>query len=224
MLDPCPQPFNLADYVLRAGRATPDKVALAVLGAARAERWSYARLESAVRGMAGGLLARGLKPGDRLMLRLSNTPDFPIAFLGAVAAGIVPIPTAEGLTRAELDRLLPLTGAAAILATPGLALPGAAAAGGIPVWTDLTTLADHAPADYAQGDPDRPAYIVFTSGSSGRPKAVVHAHRAVWARRMMWDGWYGLSPDDRVLHAGAFNWTFTLGTGLLDPWAIGATA
>jgi hypothetical protein len=41
---------------------------------------------------------------------------------------------------------------------------------------------------------------------------------------MMTDGWYGLTPDDRLLHAGAFNWTFTLGTGLLDPWAIGATA
>jgi acyl-coenzyme A synthetase/AMP-(fatty) acid ligase len=53
---------------------------------------------------------------------------------------------------------------------------------------------------------------------------VAHAHRAIWARRMMWDGWYGLQPTDRVLHAGAFNWTFTLGTGLLDPWAIGATA
>ena len=74
------------------------------------------------------------------------------------------------------------------------------------------------------GDPDRLAYLVFTSGSSGTPKPVAHAHRAIWARRMMWDGWYDLRPDDRVLHAGAFNWTFTLGTGLLDPWAIGATA
>jgi acyl-coenzyme A synthetase/AMP-(fatty) acid ligase len=53
---------------------------------------------------------------------------------------------------------------------------------------------------------------------------VAHAHRAVWARRMMMEGWYGLTPEDRLLHAGAFNWTFTLGTGLLDPWAMGATA
>jgi acyl-coenzyme A synthetase/AMP-(fatty) acid ligase len=53
---------------------------------------------------------------------------------------------------------------------------------------------------------------------------VAHAHRAVWARRMMMHGWYGLTPEDRLLHAGAFNWTFTLGTGLLDPWAMGATA
>jgi acyl-coenzyme A synthetase/AMP-(fatty) acid ligase len=41
---------------------------------------------------------------------------------------------------------------------------------------------------------------------------------------MMWQGWYGLRADDRLMHAGAFNWTYTLGTGLMDPWAIGATA
>ena len=83
---------------------------------------------------------------------------------------------------------------------------------------------DLPPCAYDMGAPDRPGYIVFTSGSGGTPRAVVHAHRAVWARRMMWDGWYGLRTDDRVLHAGAFNWTYTLGTGLMDPWAIGATA
>jgi acyl-coenzyme A synthetase/AMP-(fatty) acid ligase len=41
---------------------------------------------------------------------------------------------------------------------------------------------------------------------------------------MMWDGWYGLQRCDRMLHAGAFNWTYTLGTGLMDPWTMGATA
>jgi acyl-coenzyme A synthetase/AMP-(fatty) acid ligase len=41
---------------------------------------------------------------------------------------------------------------------------------------------------------------------------------------MMWRGWYGLAADDVVLHAGALNWTYTLGAGLLDPWAAGATA
>jgi acyl-coenzyme A synthetase/AMP-(fatty) acid ligase len=40
----------------------------------------------------------------------------------------------------------------------------------------------------------------------------------------MYAGWYGIGPDDVVLHAGAFNWTYTLGTGLTDPWANGATA
>lgn len=80
------------------------------------------------------------------------------------------------------------------------------------------------PGDYALGDPDRLCYVVLTSGSSGTPMPVAHAHRAVWARRMMREDWEGLSSADRLLHAGALNWTFTLGTGLLDPWAAGATA
>ena len=74
------------------------------------------------------------------------------------------------------------------------------------------------------GNPDRPGYIIYTSGTSGVPRAVVHAHRAILARQMMFDGWYGLRQQDRVLHAGAFNWTYTLGTGLMDPWTLGATA
>lgn len=217
----CPSPFNLADHVLAAGRATPDKIALAVLGPARADRWSFRRLERAVRGMAAGLSATGLVPGDRVMLRLGNTAEFPVAFLGAIAAGVVPVPTAEGLTAPELDRVTPLVAPAAILAAPGVTLPTAPPC---PVVTDLAGLCAHEPAGFRMGDPDRLAYLVFTSGSSGMPKPVAHAHRAIWARRMMWEGWYGLTPSDRVLHAGAFNWTFTLGTGLLDPWAIGATA
>lgn len=220
-MQPCPTPFNLADAVLSAGRATPDKIALAVLGPARADRWSFARLEAAVRAMAGGLLAQGLVAGDRVLLRLGNTAEFPVAFLGAIAAGLIPVPTAEGLTPVELDRITPIIAPKAILAAPGITCPSDP---DCPVLSDLTTLAAHAPADFAMGDPERLAYIVFTSGSSGRPKAVAHAHRALWARRMMWEGWYGLRHTDRVLHAGAFNWTFTLGTGLLDPWTIGATA
>jgi acyl-coenzyme A synthetase/AMP-(fatty) acid ligase len=80
------------------------------------------------------------------------------------------------------------------------------------------------PAPLHLGDPDREAYIVFTSGTSGFPMAVSHAHSAILARQPMHQHWEGLTETDRLLHAGALNWTFTLGTGLLDPWTIGATA
>jgi non-ribosomal peptide synthetase component F len=61
---------------------------------------------------------------------------------------------------------------------------------------------EHAPAEMAMGDPDRLAYLVFTSGSSGEPKAVAHAHRAIWARRMMCEGWYGLTPGGPAAACG----------------------
>jgi len=86
---PCPGPFNLAAHVLASATRRPDKVALAIIGLSGAERWSYARLEGAVRGTAAGLLAQGLVPGDRVLMRLGNTVEFPLAYLGAIAAGLV---------------------------------------------------------------------------------------------------------------------------------------
>ncbi len=222
-LAPCPAPFNLAHYVLAAAQSRPDHIALQIVRPAGTERWSYARLDAAVRGVATGLLARGLGPGDRVLLRLGNGVSFPLAFLGAITVGIVPVPTAAGLTPAEVAKLCAVIDPRLIVAAEGVALP---AANPCPVLseTELRGFEALAPADWAMGDPNRLAYIVFTSGTSGVPRAVAHAHRAVWARRMMRGGWLGIGPDDRLLHAGALNWTYTLGAGLFDPWAVGATA
>ena len=220
---PCPTPFNLAEDVLAAGAATPDRPALLLVRPTGAESWSHARLTAAVRGTGAGLLALGLRPGDRVLMRLGNTVEFPVLFLGAIAAGLVPVPTSAQLTRPEVEAITQVIRPALIAAGDGIALPEAP---GCPVLSlpALVALQDRAPCDWDRSDPDRAAYIVFTSGSSGRPRAVLHAHRAIRARRMMWAGWYGLTATDRILHAGAFNWTYTLGTGLLDPWASGATA
>ena len=219
---PCPAPFNMARYVLDAGSRTPDKIALQILRATGAERWSYARLIAAVRGTGTGLLRAGLEPGDRVLMRLGNSVDFPVAYLGAIAVGLVPVPTSTQLTGPEITRMAALVNPKLVLAGDGVALPDHPA----PVLdqTALHAMQELPPCDWHMGDPERLGYIIFTSGSGGTPRAVAHAHRAIWARRMMWAGWYDLRADDRMLHAGAFNWTYTLGTGLMDPWAIGATA
>ncbi|ROU03981.1 class I adenylate-forming enzyme family protein [Histidinibacterium lentulum] len=214
--------FNLAEHVLAAGAAMPDRVALCVLGPSRADRWSYGRLISAVRGTATGLLEAGLVPGDRVLMRLGDTPGFPVAFLGAIAAGLVPVPTSAALTVPEITAIAADLAPAAVLAGEGPALPDHPAP--VLAGETLRTMAALPPAPWHRGDPERPGYIVYTSGTSGRPRGVVYAHRAILARAAMHAGWTGLLPSDRLLHAGAFNWTFTLGTGLLDPWTLGATA
>ncbi|MFV0513189.1 MAG: class I adenylate-forming enzyme family protein [Jhaorihella sp.] len=218
---PCPAPFNMAAHVLGRAAGRADKVALSVLGAGRAEDWSYARLEAAVRGTGTGLLRAGLKPGDIVLMRLGNTVDFPIAYLGAIAAGLVPVPTSSQLTERETAGIIAELAPAAVLRDPAVACAGHSRQIGLAA---LQAMRELPPCDWAMGDPGRLAYVVYTSGTSGRPRAVAHAHRAIWARRMMVDGWYALREADRLCHAGAFNWTFTLGTGLMDPWTIGATA
>lgn len=217
----------MAAHALAAAGRLPDKIALQVIGPRGAERWSFARLEAAVRGCGTGLLAMGLRPGDRVLMRLGNTTAFPVLYLGAIAAGLIPVPTSSALTVAEATRLAARIDPALIAADDGVALPDHPApivtADRIAGWADLPPCDWHMGADGA-GDPDRLAYVVFTSGTSGNPLPVAHAHRALWARGMMHQGWEGLGEGDRLLHAGAFNWTFTLGTGLLDPWVNGATA
>ncbi|MGY6632488.1 MAG: class I adenylate-forming enzyme family protein [Alkalilacustris sp.] len=220
---PCPEPFNLARYVLTAADAPPEAIALQLVRADGAERWSYGRLRAAVRGVGTGLLAQGLAPGDRVLMRLDSSVEFPVVFLGAIAAGLVPVPTSALLTGPEITALAAELSPRLIVAGPGLALPEPLPCPVLPAGS-LRAMMDGPPCDWDMGSPDRLAYVIYTSGTSGRARGVMHAHRAAWARRMMWDGWYGLRADDRLLHAGALNWTYTLGTGLLDPWAAGATA
>lgn len=209
-----PRQFNLARYCLAESTVkTPDKTALIVVTDAsrpldEAEHWTYRQLDHAVRATAAGLLAHGLKPGDRLMIRMRNTSAYAVVFFAAMAAGLVPLPSSSQLTPNE----------AAFLEKDA----------GVSLIVDEALAAEllfHLPLpDYADTLADDPAFLVYTSGTSGKPKGVLHAHRSAWGRRPMYQGWYGITSEDRILHAGAFNWTYTLGVGLTDPWANGATA
>src|SRR5438309_5877610 len=81
---------------------------------------------------------------------------------------------------------------------------------------------------FADAEPTRaedPAYLVYTSGTTGYPKGVLHAHRALLGRQPSSTYWFDFRPEgDRVLHSGKFNWTYVLGTGLMDPLHRGHTA
>jgi acyl-coenzyme A synthetase/AMP-(fatty) acid ligase len=223
-----PVAFNMADYAIgRAARALPDKEALVVLAdvSGRAQTWTFARVEDSVLRIAAALADRGMKRGDRIMIRLENTPEYAFLFFGAIAGGFVPIPASSVLTAAEAQVLIEDSGASMIALAP--TLPVERIPSGVIVADDREVAAwvgYHRTAGYSQSQAEDPAYLVYTSGTTARPKGVLHAHRAAWGRRPMYEGWYGIGEDDRVLHAGAFNWTYTLGTGLTDPWATGATA
>lgn len=219
-LGPAPASFNMAGHVLRHVDRLADKNALEILHADGPQIWTYAQLSRAVLGTATGLLNLGLVAGDRVILRLGNSAEFPITYLACIAVGLIPVPLSTQLAPPEVRKISAnIQPACTIQSDENTPESGKTLSA-----DKLPALHFLPPADFALGDPNRPAYIIHTSGTSGQARAVVHAHRAVWARQMMWDGWYGLVEDDRLLHAGAFNWTYTLGTGLMDPWAIGATA
>lgn len=222
--------FNMAAYCLAASaRRHASKPALIVVedapSGAPAELWTFAEIEDAVLRTAAALRASGLAAGARILVRLENTSAYPIFFFGAIAGGFVPIPTSSQLTQTEARFLLQDSEAAAVAQADQLAIGEMLA--GVRVFSE-SDVADMwrygCRADYAPTVADDPAFLIYTSGTTAAPKGVLHAQRSALGRRPMYQGWYGLSESDRVLHAGAFNWTYTLGTGLTDPWANGATA
>ena len=225
---PPPDRLNIARHCLAdPARRHPGKTALVIAGdGGRERRWSYGEIDSAVRRLAGGLRAAGARPGDRLMIRMDNDLPYLLAFFAGFAAGLVSFPSSAALTGEEAEFLLGDSGAGWLALSDDLAL-GHPPPAGVRVLSeaDIWRLAETGPAlEPADTAADDPAFLIYTSGTTGRPKGVLHGHRAVWGRQPMYQGWYGLSERDIVLHAGAFNWTYTLGVGLLDPWANGATA
>ena len=219
--------FNLAWHCLgRQAALRPEKTALILTDGPDAFRsWSYGELDLMARRLAGGLVASGLARGDRVMIRAANDIDFALAFFATTAIGCVAQPASLLLTSAEALALAKDSGAAAVFL--GDADPKERALfAHLRVFDreEARRLAAHGqPVDYAPTGPDDPAYLIFTSGSTAEPKGVLHAHRAVLGRRPMAADWLGLSEDDILLHAGNINWTYTLGVGVFDPLARGAT-
>jgi acyl-coenzyme A synthetase/AMP-(fatty) acid ligase len=224
---PPPERLNIARYCLAANAAgRPDKTALILVGDKDVQRITYRELDLAVRRLAGGLRELGLPPGARLMIRMDSDLPYILTFFAALAAGLVPLPSSASLTGEEAEFLLSDSEAAALALSDDLPLAHDVPEG-------LTVLRreqivafarDAAPVAYADTAANDPAFLIYTSGTVGRPKGVLHGHRSAWGRRPMYEGWYGIGENDVVLHAGAFNWTYTLGVGMIDPWANGATA
>ncbi|HEX6959819.1 MAG TPA: AMP-binding protein [Ferrovibrio sp.] len=226
MTDSVPARFNMARYCLADNaRRHPDKTAMILVGADNELRMTFGEVDLAVRRLAAGLRGLGLPPGSRVMIRMANDADYALTYFATMAAGYVALPSSSQLTAAEAAYLLENSGAAVVAASAELA-KGLRLPDGV-VLIDPARLAQlkqsEPVADYADTAADDPAYLVYTSGTTGKAKGVLHAQRAAWGRRPMYAGWLGLHEDDVMLHAGAFNWTYTLGVGLVDPWAVGAT-
>ena len=232
--------FNLSQFVIgRQAEKHPNTIALKVIGKnqdkpntpSSSEKWqttlwTYQDLDQAIRSIANGLIRKKLKKGDFLPLRLKSDTTYALTFFAAIAAGIIPIPLSPQLTSSEVDFFLHDTGAKHIAWSEKLSLSDdAMTASTLISETDiLSFIEDYPPLDYAATHQDDPAFLIYSSGTTNKPKGVLHAQRVVKGRLPTQDGWHQIEQSDKVLHAGDFNWTYTLGVGLMDPWIWGATA
>ncbi len=244
-----PERFNIGVACTDAHIETPtaDRVAVIVDDdALGVQQLTFAEL--AARTSRFGQLLRdlGVGAGDRVLIRLPNCIEYPTVFLGAMKRGAIPVPTSVLLTAEELLYLARDSGAAAlvtdratwnglhetietldhvthvVLIGTGERAP-ARRVTLIDLDAALAGVGRCAPPESTRAND--PAYLVYTSGTTGYPKGVLHAHRALLGRQPSSTYWFNFRPDgERVLHSGKFNWTYVLGTGLMDPLFRGHTA
>lgn len=204
--------------------------------------FTYGELAGRVRRFAAALVGLGVRPEQRILLCLFDTVDFPSAFLGAIYAGVVPVPVNTLLTMADYDFMLSDSRARALIVSASL-LPMfepilAARPELLVIVSDQTAgprdsgrlafsdlLSEEEARAPAATHADEPCFWLYSSGSTGTPKGTVHVHSSLrmtaelYAKPIL-----GIREDDVVFSAAKLFFAYGLGNNLTFPFSVGATA
>lgn len=201
---------------------------------------SYQDLQGQVDRLGNGLKSLGLERGDRFLIRLAGAVEFYVAFLAGLKIGAVAIPTPELLRERELRHIMTVSDVRVVITSDRLAGPIRALRDDIsslrqvvclgtgePREVDLTDLMDRNDDNLVgeETSPRDPAFILFSSGTTGAPKGIAHAHRAynIALGDPCGTEGMGLSFTDVVLHPHDPAWSYSLGCGFLFPLSEGAS-
>jgi len=200
-------------------------------------RWTYAELLAAVNGLAAGLRDHGVELGDKVLIHAENCPEMLLAWLACGTVGAVAVTTNTKSAPAEVGWFIDKAQCVAAITQPefvGHVATSSRDLKWVAVMGDRAASSDTIAFDDLRGDaaswkgrdiePLRPFVIMFTSGTTNKPKAVVHTHaNAVWASRIGPRN-IDLRTDDRYLiylplfHVNAQSWS------MFSILGVGATA
>ena len=194
---------SIPDTLRTTAARCPDREAL-VFGATRR---SYRELHQEVERTAAALAARGISPGDRVLLMSPNSDAFVIAAYAALRAGAILVPGNPRNAPPELAHLVTDSGATAVLYAPEVetvVAHGVAQSGTSPLVVSLPELAElaageHPAVTHVPAESDD-ALLLYTSGTTGAPKgALFDHHRALWVTVNV-TGTVGYRDGDRTMH------------------------
>jgi acyl-CoA synthetase (AMP-forming)/AMP-acid ligase II len=225
----------LPEFISRNARLHPDKAAM-IFGD---DALTYAQLDERTNRLANALAARGVRRGDNVAILTVNGLECVEAFFGCHKAGATPVPVNFRLVQDEVDYILDNSGAVGVIADEHLAERAASAAAHVEsVRFHLAVGAAPAGAEPYEdalaaapaGDPvvpldeDDVAFLMYTSGTTGRPKGAMLTHQNLYAQTVNWTHEVGGVGDEAVWRAGAPLFHIAGVAGILPFLWLGGTA
>ncbi|MBX4171490.1 acyl-CoA synthetase [Rhodococcus pyridinivorans] len=228
-----PPQFNFGTDVVDRWAEDPDRQALITVDAHGHERrYSYRDISRASNRVAGLLRDLGVTQGDRVLVMLPRIAEWQIAIVACLKLGAVAIPCVTMLTAHDLEYRITHAGVRAVITTTeqtgkfdGLDIDVPIAVGDAPPgWTPLAA-ADRGDERFAAAivAAEDPAILYYTSGSTGMPKGVTHASRALYAWRTSAEYWLSLDEGDIMWCTADTGWSKAGTSILFGPWSRGAT-
>jgi acyl-coenzyme A synthetase/AMP-(fatty) acid ligase len=218
---------NIIDDLME--RSPASKLGIVAIDAEGGRRdWHYGELVATSAGLSGAFAARGVKRGDVVMTLVGNRIEWVLTLLACWRMGAVALPCNTQLRRKDLELRVAAANPALCVGEERLLgeLPG-----GVPTMTmaEVAAVLDEdrpqeTPASVIDLDPEDPALIVFTSGTTGDPRGIVHAYRYLFGQRIQAEHWFGSRPGDLAWCTTATGWSKSARNVFLAPWLTGATA
>jgi acetyl-CoA synthetase len=190
--------------------------------------WHFGELIATSAGLSGAFAARGVKRGDVVMTLVGNRIEWVLSLLACWRMGAVALPCNTMLREKDLE--LRIAAAKPVLCVGEERLLAEMPAG-VPTMT-MAEIADvldedrpqETPASVVDLDPEDPALIVFTSGTTGDPRGVVHAYRYLFGQHVQAEHWFGSRPGDLAWCTTATGWSKSARNVFIAPWLTGAAA
>jgi len=190
--------------------------------------WHFGELIAMSAGVSGALAARGVGRGDVVMTLVGNRVEWVLTLLAAWRMGAVALPMSTQLTAGDLEHRV-------AVANPSICVGDEDLMGSMPGGVECMTLAEvndvldedcpqETPASIADLEPGDPALIVFTSGTTGEPRAALHTASYLPAQRGQAEHWVASGKDDLVWVTTATGWSKSARNVFVAPWLTGAAA